>query len=54
MDQEKQIEEISEIEEIKHMLIEMMKTQDVIIEKLERLARHADRRKSPLSTGKKQ
>jgi hypothetical protein len=52
MDQEKQIEEISEIEEIKHMIIEMMKTQDMILEKLERIGHRIDKLKPPVSKEK--
>jgi hypothetical protein len=52
MDQEKQIEEISELEEIKHMIIEMMKTQDMILEKLERIAHRIDKLKLPVSKEK--
>jgi hypothetical protein len=35
------------------MLIEMMKTQDLILERLERIARHVDTLKPHISKGKK-
>ena len=38
MDQEKEIQELSEIEEIKHMLNGLIRTQEAILEKLDRLA----------------
>ena len=52
MDQEKQIEEISEIEEIKHMIIDVMKTQNMILEKLERIAHRIDKLKPTVSKEK--
>jgi hypothetical protein len=53
MDQEKELQEMSEIEEIKHMLIEFMKTQETILEKLEHIAREVDRIKHQTAKEKK-
>jgi hypothetical protein len=53
MDQEKELQEIGEIEEIKHMLIEFMKTQETILERLEQIARDVDRLKHQTAKEKK-
>ncbi len=43
MDQEKELQEISEIEEIKQMLIGVVKTQEMMLERLEQMAHLLDR-----------
>ncbi len=43
MDQEKELQEISEIEEIKQMLIGVVKTQEMMLERLEQMGHLLDR-----------
>jgi len=45
MDQEKEIQEISEIEEIKHMMTGLMRTQEAMLSKLEQIAHSIDKLK---------
>ncbi len=49
MDQDREINEISEIEEIKHMLIELSRTQTAILERLEQMAHAIDEFRSRFS-----